>query len=85
MLAVESRNNNDNKTIGSLFHHCCEELQDISITKALQILLQILISALKNNGVFILSNKELESFLDLFISSLPNYFKGLMPKFSCES
>jgi len=85
MLAVESRNNNDNKTIGSLFHHCCEELQDISITKALQILMQILMSALKNNEIFMLSNKELESFLDLFISSLPSYFKGLMPKFSCES
>lgn len=85
MLAVESRNNNDNKTIGSLFHHCCEELQNISVSKVLQILLQSLMAALKNNYTFLLSKKELEAFLDYFISSLPAYFKGLIPNFSCES
>jgi len=85
MLAVESRNNNDDKTIGSLFRYCCEELQDISVSQSLQILLKLLISALKNTDIFLLSKKELESFIDRFISSLPSCFKGLMPNFSCES
>jgi len=57
----------------------------LSVSQSLQILLKLLISALKNNDTFLLSKKELESFIDQFISSLPACFKGLMPNFSCES
>jgi len=36
MLALESRNGEDPRTIGNLFYICCDELQDISLVDALQ-------------------------------------------------
>lgn len=40
MLALESRNSRDQRSIGNLFYLCCDELQDISFSNALFLFLK---------------------------------------------
>jgi len=42
ILALESRNGEDPRTIGNLFYICCDELQDISLVEALQRLFSLM-------------------------------------------
>jgi len=49
MLALESRNSRDPRTIGNLFYICCDELQDISIVTALFLLFDLLKETLKKH------------------------------------
>lgn len=74
MLALESRNNRDQRTLGNLFYLCCDELQDISFANALFLLFEILKDSLREH--LLLSGQKLEKFLSQFISSLPVFFKA---------
>jgi len=42
MLALQSRNSRDHRTLGKLFYMCCDEWKDISFTNALSLLFEIL-------------------------------------------
>ena len=83
MLTIENRKNKDQKTFGALFNYYCDELQEMSKFEAIQILLQMLKSALKTK--LMLTKKELNAFFDEFMASLPSYFKGFKLLRSCES
>lgn len=74
MLALESRNDRDQRSIGNLFYLCCDELRDINFSSALFLLFQILKQSL--NKFFSLPGQQLNDFLAQFISSLPSYFKA---------
>lgn len=74
MLALESRNERDPRTIGNLFYICCDELQDITFTESLFLLFEKLKDSLRN--FLSLTGQQLNEFLDQFISSLPSYFKA---------
>lgn len=79
MLALESRNSRDQRSIGNLFYLCCDELKDITFSNALFLLFEILKQSLRK---FIsLPGKQLDEFLNQFISSLPCHFKARL-KFS---
>jgi hypothetical protein len=73
MLALESRNDRDQRSIGNLFYLCCDELQDISFSNALFLLFEVLKHSLCK--FFSLPGQRLNAFLYQFISSLPSYFK----------
>lgn len=73
MLAMESRNNTDLRTVGGLFFHCCDEIQDIKFFEAIKIMLDLLKNALYEK--LTLTKTQINDFLDYFISKLPSYIK----------
>ena len=83
MLALESRNSRDPRTLGNLFYICCDELQDISFANALFLLFEILKDSLRNH--LSLSEQKVSEFLNQFISSLPAFFKARLQLSVCES
>jgi hypothetical protein len=83
MLATQSRNSEDLRTIGGLFFNCCHELRDIQFYEAIQIILDLLKNALYEK--FSLTKEQINSFLDYFISTLPAFIKERLVFLSCES
>ncbi|WP_099192871.1 IS4 family transposase [Tepidibacter mesophilus] len=73
MLAMESRNNTDLRTVGGLFYHCCDELEDIKFLEAIQVILDLLKCALSEK--LTLTKTQINDFLDYFISTLPSFIK----------
>lgn len=83
MLAVQNRNNTDLRTIGALFYYCCDELEDIKFLEALQLLIDVLKTALQEK--LFLTKEAMDEFLDYFISALPDFIKARVSISSCES
>jgi len=83
MLAVENRNNTDLRTIGALFYYCCDELEDIKFLEALQLIIEVLKTALQEK--LFLTKETINEFLDYFVSTLPDYIKVKLSVASCES
>jgi hypothetical protein len=51
-LAVEQRCHDDQRTIGSLFFACSEEIKDLSLMEALQRLLALALDKVRSSGAF---------------------------------
>lgn len=83
MLAVENRENDDPRTIGELFHMCCDELKDIGFARALFLLMELLKENLRE--FLHLSDQMIDEFLGKFIAALPAFFKGCLRVSTCES
>jgi len=83
MLSMQSRNNEDLRTIGGLFFNCCDELQDILFLESIQIILGLLKNALHEK--LSLTKEQINSFMDYFISTLPGCLKENLVFLSCES
>lgn len=83
MLALESRESEDPKTLGNLFYLCFDELQDIRFEEALQTLLAMLKDGLSK--VFTIPESILKEFINNFMASLPASLKGRLQLSSCES
>jgi hypothetical protein len=83
MLSIENRNNKDLRTIGGLFYHCCDEMQDIKFCEALQLIIDTLKNILSEK--LILSKDIITSIIDSFIEALPCYIKEKLSLFFCES
>jgi hypothetical protein len=73
MLALESRNGQDPRTIGNLFYVCCDELQDIGLLEALQRVFSLMEQFLEEH--LQLAESEIRKLIDYLISSLPSFFK----------
>ena len=71
MLAVENRNNTDLRTVGALFYHCCDELQDIQFIEAIQLIIDMLKNAFATK--LMISKEQISEFIDYFINAYP-YF-----------
>jgi hypothetical protein len=71
MLAVENRNNEDARTMGELFFLNFDELQDIQFSEALKLILVILQETLEE--LLFLTEEQIGSFIDAFITKLPKY------------
>ena len=50
ILCVEQRRNNDQRTLGLLFHACCEEMRDLSYLESLTRILEVAQDRLRQNG-----------------------------------
>jgi hypothetical protein len=82
-LALESRENVDERSIGDLFWFTCDELEDISFSVAFE----LLISTFKNFICehFSLASAQIDEGVSLFFASLPCYIKTRLRLVGCES
>lgn len=83
MLALESRESEDPKTLGNLFYLCFDELQDLRFEEAFQTLLTILKDSLSK--VLAIPESILKEFMNNFMASLPASIKGRLRFSICES
>jgi hypothetical protein len=51
-LSFRQRLNSDQRTAGSLFHACCEEVRDLSLAEAMQRLMVLVIAKIRTTGKF---------------------------------
>ncbi|MBF0467049.1 MAG: transposase [Nitrospirae bacterium] len=83
MLAMEERNNEDDRTFGNLFYLYCDEIRDIQFSTAIQLLLKMLVEHLRKNQIS--TDDAIHTLLSNFISALPPYYKGKLAISICES
>jgi hypothetical protein len=69
MLAIAKRTNQDHRTLGTLFHACCEELQQATFAEALAFVLMFLEQAL--GAAPDMTRELLRSLIDRFLRELP--------------
>lgn len=73
MLSVESRESNDERSLGELFLHFSDELSDITWIQALQLMFQMFRKLISEN--FDISEKELNKLVDVFMGTIPAAIK----------
>ena len=69
MLAVAKRTNKDPRTLGTLFHACCEELRQATFAEALALVMMFLEQAL--GAATEMTRELLRSLIDRFLRDLP--------------
>lgn len=69
MLALESRNSIDSRTIGDLFYYLCDEVEDIKFSTSLMLVIELLRNILKENPI--ISEEIAHQIMDAFILALP--------------
>jgi len=69
MLALAKRTNKDSRTLGTLFHACCEELQQATFAEALVLVLMFLEQAMSTATE--MTNETIRSLIDRFLRDLP--------------
>ena len=69
MLVLDKRTNQDPRTLGTLFHACCEELQQTTFAEALALVLTILEQTLGTPSET--TRSLIRSSIDLFLRKLP--------------
>ena len=69
MLALESRNSNDSRTIGDLFYYMCDEVEDIRFSTSIMLMIEQLRIILKENPI--ISEETAHQIMDAFILTLP--------------
>ena len=73
LLSVAHRSNEDNKTICELFYVLLDEMDDITFSHSMRIIMEAMIEAVVE--IFQISDAQLEQFTDCFISKLPRYMQ----------
>ena len=73
MLALESRDSSDQRTIGDLFFLICDEAEDIRFSTSLMLIVDLLRKILNENPV--ISEETAQQIMDAFILSLPTIWK----------
>ena len=74
MLSLESRESNDNRSLGELFLYFSDEMSDITWIQAFQMLLQMLRTMLSDNTE--LSEEKINDLVDTFMNTLPALLKS---------
>ena len=78
LLALENRQQRDNRTFGQLFYAVCDELPDITLTESLQFLMASFAKFLLDK--LFLSEEELSLMLEEFLSTIPETLKSSLQK-----
>ena len=73
MLSLESRESNDNRSLGELFLYFSDEMSDITWIQAFQMLLQMFQTILKDNTE--LSEDKISELVDVFMDTIPAILK----------
>ena len=73
MLSLESRESNDNRSLGELFLYFSDEMSDITWIQAFQMLLQMFQTLLKDNTE--LSEDKISELVDVFMDTIPAILK----------
>ncbi|NLB55377.1 MAG: transposase [Lentisphaerae bacterium] len=74
MLAISAREEKDLKTLGELFYLCCDEIEDIRFAEAILIIMELFATTLSKE--FLLSEEQVQQFLDAFFEQLPAFLKS---------
>jgi len=74
MLAVENREQVDNRAHGGIFFQFCDEVADLDFAQAFFYLLELLKQALREN--LFLSESVVSEFVSKFMDNLPTIFKN---------
>ena len=69
MLAYLNRIETDDRTTGELFYHACDELADITLLEAFQLLMKFFTEYVAEK--YQLAEEELQAMLDAFVAMLP--------------
>ena len=73
MLSLESRESNDNRSLGELFLYFSDEMSDITWIQAFQMLLQMFRTMLSDNTE--LSDEKINELANAFMDALPALLK----------
>ena len=74
LLAMEQRQNEDQRTLGELFFFLVDEMADITFSRSLAILMAALIASLQE--ILKLSDEQLTAFAVDFEARLPGYLRN---------
>lgn len=76
LLAMEQRQNEDQRTLGELFFFLVDEMADITFCRSLSILMDALMASLQE--ILKLSDEQLEAFTADFEARLPEYLRNAL-------
>lgn len=74
LLAVENRQETDNRTLGEIFFYLSDELSDITWIEAFYMLMQLFINTLSDK--LTLTSEQLDQLMNSFINSIPKELKS---------
>ena len=77
MLAIEQRQNEDDRTLGELFFYFVDELADITFAESMKILLTAMLDSI--SAIFRPTEEQLAMFIEVFINRLPDFFRRAIP------
>ena len=81
LLALEQRQNSDQRTLGELFFYLVDEMTDITFSRSFYILMEALVASLQE--ILKLTDEQIYAFVTDFESRLPEYLqKALHPTVS---
>lgn len=72
MLAVQKRDNEDERTLGELFYLAIDEMADISFSESML----ILIEAMSHEKIIHATDEQLIKILEVFLNKLPDFMKA---------
>ena len=76
LLAMEQRQNEDQRTLGELFFFLVDEMADITFCRSLGILMDALKASLQE--ILKLSDEQISAFASDFESRLPEYLRNAL-------
>ena len=76
LLAMEQRQNEDQRTLGELFFFLVDEMTDITFNRSLGIIMDALMASLQE--ILKLSEEQLTAFTTDFESRLPEYLRNAL-------
>ena len=74
MLSLESRESNDNRSLGELFLYFSDEMSDITWIQAFQMLLQMFKTLLADQ--IDISDEKIDELVDAFMDAIPALLKS---------
>lgn len=74
MLSLESRESNDDRSLGELFLYFSDEMSDITWIQAFQMLLQMFRALLSDNVE--LSDEKIDELMDAFMATIPSLLRS---------
>ena len=81
LIALEQRQNSDQRTLGELFFYLVDEMADITFSRSFYILMEALVASLQE--ILKLTDDQISAFVTDFESRLPEYLrKALHPTVS---
>lgn len=72
LLALENRNNEDDRTIGEIFYLMVDEMADISLAEALQLIAKAMFNSVSE--IISLSEEQLFDLISKFMDKLPRFY-----------
>lgn len=78
LLAITGRKNQDMRTLGELFFFLVDEMEDITFSHAMELILRAMFVSICKNFNF--TEDQMDSFIDDFLNGLPGYMRNAIAK-----